>query len=443
MRNIPQPQFEGYKRTKLDEEAIALEKGRLIEGVESVPVLLKSLDPSEYRIQHKNGDVQNNVGAKAEDFIYMIDNSEGMKVAVMGHAPHWRNVSTFLDTSWTDASHKSHYFFEVSTKGIGMVKSEVLEDYDYDTLKQVNEYGTNINLGHANKDDFSWTDDLVTFTQKLNSIGIRSELYWVIADVDKISYNGELYDLTDAKRQGLVHKGKENNPQIGVRLLRTNHRIEDYFKNNNPKEKRDMLLSVYDAFNKETALSGRDLPELNIENKDHQKTYFETVLTQHIQNLALLINHGLTYYHMHSSNLTLMGEIVDTAVVESININETEQFKDFDEEYDTSARTDMYRGVRIGYLKDIRDCITGIRFLLRGLHNDGYAVLGREVAYDLVMKTFKGVFDKEKFAVFDKETDIEKLLKVTEEIAKRLLVGRETLPALKRNGIEEWNLNSL
>ena len=443
MRNIPQPQFEGYKRTKLDEEAVALEKGRLIEGVESVPVLLRPLDPSEYTVAYKNETVRNDADAKAEDFIYMIDNSEGMKVAVMGRAPHWRNVSTPLDTSWRDASGKPHYFFEVSTKGIGMVKSEVLKDYDYDTLKQVNEYGTDINLGHANKDDFFWMEDLVTFTQKLNSIGIRSELYWAIADVDMVSYNGELYDLKDAKKQGLVHKGKENNPQIGVRLLKTNHRIEDYFKNNNPKVKRDMLLSVYEAFNKETASSDRELPELDIENKDHQKIYFETVLSQHIQNLALLINYGLTYYHMHSSNLTLMGEIVDTAVVESIHINETEHFQDFEEEYNTSHRTEMHKGVRIGYIKDIRDCVTGIRFLLRGLHNDGYLVSSREDAYDLVIKTFRGVFDREKFSLFDQETDVEKLLKVTEEIARRILIERETLPALKRNGIESLNIRSL
>ena len=443
MRNSPQPRFEGFKRTKLDEEAIALEKGRLIEGVESIPVLLKPLDPSEYRVAYKNNDITNEVGATAEDFIYMIDNSEGMKVAVMGRAPHWRNVSTPLDTAWTDEQGTPHYFFEVSTKGIGMVKSEVLEDYDYDTLKQENEYGTNINLGHANRDDFFWTEDLVAFTEKLNTVGIRSELYWEIAEVDKVSYNGELYDLADAKRQGIVHRSKENNPYIGVRLLKTNHRIEDYFKNTNPAEKREMLLATYDAFNKETKLTSRPLPELNIENPEHQKIYFETVLSQHIQNLARLVTHGLTYYHMHSSNLTLMGEIVDTAVVESININNTKLFKNLESEYDTSARTELYKGVRVGYLKDIRDCVTGVRFLLRGLQSDGYTVLSREEAHAKVMEVFKAAFSSDTFTVFDKETEVQKLLAVVEEISRRTLIGKETLPALKRNGIEAWGLQSL
>jgi len=443
MRNIPQPHFEGYPRTKLDEKAIALEKGRLIEGVHSVPVLLKPLDSSEYKIKFKNEEVKNEVGAKAENFIYMIDNSYGMKAAVMGHAPHWRNVSTFLDTSWTDVNGKPHYFFDVSSKGIGMVKSEVLEDYDYDTLKVPNEYGVNINLGHANRDDFFWMEDLVVFTQKLNSIGIRSELYWAVAEVDKISYNGELYDVADAKRQGLVHRSKDNNPYIGVRLLKTNHRIEDYSKKTSLDDKREMLLSVYDAFNKETTLTGRDFPQLDINNQDHQKIYFETVLTQHVQNLALLINNGLTYYHMHSSNLTLMGEIVDTAVVESVNINQTEQFQNFEEEYDTSARTDLYKGIRLGYLKDIRDCLTGIRSLLRSLHNDGYKVLSREESHNKIMETFNDIFDKEKMKIFDNETDVNSLLKVVEEISRRIFVERETLPALKRNEIESWNLRSI
>jgi len=286
-------------------------------------------------------------------------------------------------------------------------------------------------------------EDLVSLTQKLNSIGIRSELYWAIADVNTVSYNGELYDLKDAKKQGIVHKEKDNNPQIGVRLLRTNHRIEDYFKNNNAQEKRGMLLSVYDAFNKETKLSGRDMPILDIENREHQKLYFETVLKQHIENLALLINYGLTYYHMHSSNLTLMGEIVDTAVIESIHINDTEPFQNLEGVYDTSSRTDMYKGVRIGYLKDMRDCITGIRFLLRGLHNDGYNVSKREEAYDLVVETFERIFDKEKFAVVDTETNVQKIGDALKEIAKRILVERETLPPLKRNGIETWHLGSL
>lgn len=443
MRNSPQPRFEGFKRTKLDDEAVALEKGRLIEGVESIPVLLKPLDPSEYKMEYKNTDVTNEVDATAEDFIYMIDNSEGMKATVMGRAPHWRNVSTSLDTAWTDKQGTPHYFFEVSTKGIGMVKSEVLENYDYDTLKQVNEYDTNINLGHANKDDFFWTEDLVAFTEKLNATSIRSELYWAIAKVDKVSYNGELYDLADAKRQGIVHRSKENDPYVGVRLLKTNHRIEDYFKNSNPVEKKEMLLAVYDAFNKETKLTGRDLPELDIENPTHQKIYFETVLSQHVQNLALLIAHGLTYYHMHSSNLTLMGEIVDTAVIESININSTEHFRNLESEYDTSARTELYKGVRMGYLKDVRDCITSLRSLLRGLQSDGYTVLSREEAHAKVMETFRATFDPNTFVVFDNETDTQKLLTVAEEISRRTLIGKETLPALKRNDIETWGLQSL
>jgi len=79
MRNILQPEFEGYPRTRLNEKAIALEKGRFIEGVSSVPVLLKPLDSSEYKVKFKNEEVKNDVGAKAEDFIYMIDNSDGIK----------------------------------------------------------------------------------------------------------------------------------------------------------------------------------------------------------------------------------------------------------------------------------------------------------------------------------------------------------------------------
>jgi len=44
------------------------------------------------------------------------------------------------------------------------------------------------------------------------------------------------------------------------------------------------------SFNKETTLTGRAFPQLDINNPEHQKIYFETVLTQHVQNLALLIN---------------------------------------------------------------------------------------------------------------------------------------------------------
>ncbi len=440
MRTLEQPHFAGYSRIPDPRKTEGLERGgRTIAGVNPHPVLLETLKPEDYQIVFKNQKIQADGNAQAEDFLYMIDNSDGTKNVVLGRPPHWRSVDTPGHTSYPDESGIEHHYFDISTKGIGMVKGEVMKDNSPSSLKTRNEYGSTINLGHATREDFEWMYDLVELTKRLTAIGIRSELYWVIAQVNKVSFNGELLNLDQARERGIVDASEQNRPYMGVRLLRSNRRIEEYVESENGKDKKDMLLAVYGAFNEEAKLEKRDTPQLQIDNPEHQRMYFDTMFKQHIKNLALLISHGLTYYHMHSSNLTLMGEIVDTAAVKSININKLPGF----ENDDISARTNMYRDVRVGYMKDMRDCVLSLRKYWRALGKDGYTTPTREEMMTMALETFQSNYNPQKFATYDPTVDAEKICAVFEEIVRRQFVGRETLSPLKSNSIESWDLRSI
>jgi len=431
------PQFDGYKKTELDEQAISLEKGRLIKGVDSHPVILRPLTPEEYRVEWKNEDITSDVaGVNAEDFVYMIDNTKNIGVAVMGEAPHWRNVATPGDTTYTDSTGVKHHFFEIATKGIGVVKSEVIKDYDYETLAIWNEYDNQINLGHSWQADYNMFEgDLVEFNKKLIGMGIRSEMYWVIAKVDKVSFEGKLMDVKNAREKGVIHKNKQLHPYVGVRVLRTNHRIEEFTESDISRQD-DILTQVIDNFNKETMFTGREMSVLDKDNKADLEKYYFVVTEQHIKNLAKLISNGFTYYHMHSSNLTMMGEIVDTGVIEGIYSRN--KFKNEED----IKRTEVFNGVRVGYIKDMRDCILGLRKLLTGLtHKD--VSIDRNKVCENALATFKLEFDDVVSIKSDKKASPEIIKKCFEEILKRMIVGRETLPALKHNSLSSWNLKAL
>lgn len=432
MRNIRKPEFSGYERSNRDNEEAQLESGRDIAGIESHPVLLSVLKPEEYKVSFRNENIASAVpGVTFEDFLYMIDNTKKIGVAVMGEAPHWRNVATPGDTVYTDEEGKKQYFFEVATKGIGMVKSEVLDNYDYDSLATRNEYDVQINLGHSEQADYNMNEgDLIELDKRLIAMGIRSEMYWVIAKVDKVSFNGELYNVADAREQGIIHKNRQLNPYLGVRVLRTNHRIEEFAKGDDAR-RHDILLRVFDNFNKETRLTGRNVSELSPEKSEDLQKYFMVVCEQHITNLAKLVSNALVYYHMHSSNLTMMGEIVDTGVLAHI-------YHDNDPE-----RIEDVGGIRVGYAKDMRDCVLGLRNLLRALSKYRNVSFNREEVASLIISTFNTNFDAGVFIKSDKKAKPDKVKEVFSEIVTRMMIDRKTLPALKHNSIEDWGLESL
>lgn len=404
--------------------------GRMIAGILSREVIVKPLEQSDYKIELQNAQVKAWHDMQLPQFIYMLDKKRGIGVSLTAHAPHWRTVAVLGDTQYLDRNGKTQYYFTISTKGAGFTRGELVDE-GFDTLA-TREEGAQINLGHSWKYEYYTSEgDLVSFTEKLTKLGVRSELYWGVAKVNKVSFKGELVDVKEAREKGLIHKNRELHPYVGVRLLRTNHRIEDLFASTDPGKKQAMIEEVLELFNRETHLTKRDLPEIHRGNADEERIYANTTIAQYVKNLSIVISNGMTYYHMHSSNLTLLGELADTGHIEHIYNNAD------------PLRVRCYKGVRAGYLKDMRDCIMGVRRFLKALKKEGIGISDNREVYGLCIREFTGNFDIDLYRKQDKKANPEALNECFAEITRRMLVDQENLKSVKHGSIEEWQLESL
>ena len=385
------------------------QKGRLIEGVPTKILAFKRVPSESLTIKtegHKNNniiDFNNKEAQFVEDYMYVL--AEDGDVYLPGDAPHWRAVNnTGKLFGYETKDGEMQYYFDVNTKGCGFIRRELVDCNDADTLKGVNENGVEIHYGLSWDADYELYDgNLVKLTKDLTEQGIRTELYWGIAESDKVPFNGEVLDVKEAKDKGIIYKDNDMNPNIGVRLLRTNYRLEELNKSDEDKRLviRDTMLTNYA---KEMKLKSGDdtAEELNMNDIENQKRYVMDTLSQYTKNIALLINNAMTYMYMHPSNLTMLGEIVDMGVVISLN-KVDKKYTDYD------ARFGMFNGIRQGYIKDMTDLVYAIKIFLDTMSENNIATPENEYVIENIKNVFIDNLDGSKFNKKDKESDIDKV----------------------------------
>ena len=420
------------------------QRGRLISGVPTKMLSLKRVPIEDINVKYHNKgivDYSGNAGDQyAEDYMYVL--AEDGDVSLPGNAPHWRAINNDGKNEgrnngklfgYETKDGQTQYYFEVNTKGIGFIRREMVDCNDADTLKGVNENGVEINYGLSWAADYDMFDgDLVTLTKKLTEQGVRTELYWSVAEVDAVPFNGRVLKTQEAKEKGVIHNDDTMNPSLGVRLLRSNYRVEEFAKCDEDRRV-EILKSVFENFNKETEMTGRDVPKLTLEEADGQEVYVTETVKQYTKNLAVLINNAMTYMFMHSSNLTMMGEIVDMGAVMSLKKTPRKQ-----DNYD--ARFAFYDGIRMGHIKDMADLCYGVKSFVESLEKAGLNAPDMRTLVDDMMQEFTNSFNAESSIKSDKESNPEKIVSAFSQIADHILIRGGTLENMKY-GVEGLPFN--
>ena len=407
--------------------------GREIEGIESKPEkFLKLEEGTDFEVVKKNELVVSD--HDLEDFIVFISPSSGTETKTV-EAPHWRaindsDVHSSIELTRPGESTITDHFYGVSTKGIGYLKPTAkglnIEDYDSWAVKDkegVNDRGYKV-LGLISKEEAEG-GHLVEKSERLVGLGLRTELYWGMAELKRLPFQGQMMTVDELRDKKVISPRKDYTPYEVVRLFKMNNRIAEASQSD--ERRLELFKKAFEVFNRETQDKGLTLPEISIGNPEQEKIFFEEFFNRMGQNMATLLNIGHDHGYMHSANVTLAAEIADVGT-----ISPWQEEKDKD-------KIKKYSGVRRSHLKDMRDMSYGLRMLLKAAKQAGLNSGDRIALQQAFFEGFDSIFDIKR--VKAQKTDPNNAKLWMEKIFSTVIMEGGNLPPLLHNEVEDWGIN--
>jgi hypothetical protein len=399
-------------------------KGREIAGFEPKNEHFGVLKESDdYQIVEENNLIKS--VKPLHDFFLFVNHSRGTTDRTV-YPPHWRTITTEdIDTSFEysdkDASIKNIHYYCVNTKGTGFLKPTaegILLD-DYATWARTKERSNidfdNEILGMCTKNDcLGKKGEIINESKHLTKEGLRCEMMWAIAKLKKIFYQGRETTIEELRNKNVIPKRLDWQPYMAVRLLRTNHRIEQCVK---ADHKQDLFENAFKIFNRETLDDNLPFPILEIGNAQHEKIFFQEFFSRMGANMAVLLNLGYSHSHMHSSNVTMAAEIVDIGTI-------------------SKNDPDFYQGIRRQHIKDMRDISYSLKMLLNGASSCKLSFGNVRDLQKTFFSSFDSVSDRDRQR--ENKTDYSIAREWMGKIFEKVIVRGGHLPSLRNNAIEDW-----
>jgi len=424
------------KNREPDLADLDVHSGREIAGLELKPACFSRLEEGQdYVITELNQAVRS--ARPVQDFFVFINPSLGKEVKMV-QPPNWRAVTDqsvptqviVIRTIEEIPKETRVDFFEVNVKGVGYLKPTVRD-------QNLDEYESWIKEDHADQEmlgakvlgmmsrntyaDMDYVDQSMAFVQA----GLRSEVYWAIADLKRVPFQGELKTIKELQTSDVIIDHPDFHPVEAVRLLRTNTRVEEAYE---AEDRRTQIFNdAFITFNKETEAQGLDFPVLSLGNEGHERIFYREFFRRMGENVAVLLNIGYSHYGLHSSNVTMAAEFVDVGTMSHWMVDSKKGNAEFAE---------IHGGIRLAHIKDMRDTAYSLRKLLKAGRLQGISGGKRE---DLTLAFLEG-FDQ----MVDSKKIAEQKMSVTDasnwmrKILNKVIIRRENLPSLLHYNISDW-----
>lgn len=415
------------------EETTNIERrgGREIEGLEAKPERFSRLEEGrDYELVQVNPAIT--ADQRVQDFVIFVNPSEGTETRVV-QPPHWRTVtSPGVRTTFhlaTEGKDITIPFYTANTKGVGYLKPTVrdksIDDIDVWVIKdQAGEQRSGYKvLGLSGEHEYL-KGGIIEKSNLLLGQGLRCEAYWGLAELKQVYYQGKLVPVETLKRKGIILNRKNYIPEEGVRLFKTNDRIEEVYRSD--ERRLELFRSAFETFNRETKDTNLPLPEIHIGNIEEERIYFKEFFRRMGSNMATLLNIGYSHIYLHSSNVTLAAEIADIGTMKHHSENKDKNW------------SKSHNGVFVSHIKDMRDIVYGLRYLMKAGKDAELHTGKREDLAVAFLDGFDSVFDPPK--VQEQGSDPTKSREWMRKILDAVIVRRENLPSLVYNEIEDWGI---
>lgn len=421
------------ERPRISLEELDSFSGREIEGLDPKAEQFKRLKESEDFVT-----VQRNTHVHSEqaleDFIVFLSPSGG-EITKVVEAPHWRaindsGVRSKVAFIGADGLTFRDYFYGVSTKGVGYLKPTAkglnIEDYDSWAVADkegVNDRGYKV-LGLISKEE-ALGGNLIDKSEQLLQAGLRTELYWGMAELKRLPFKGEMFTVQELREKKIISPKKTYVPFEAVRLFKMNNRIAEAAQS--ASRRHALFVQAFNAFNQETKDKQLLLPEIIVGNTESEQVFFEQFFLRMAQNMAILLNMGHDHGYLHSANVTLAAEIADVGTIDSWK-------KDKD-----GYKIKPYAGVRRAHLKDMRDLCYGLRILAKAGKQAGLNTGDRTILRDAFFEGFDSVVNDADLV--GQNTNPANAIEWMRKIFEAVIIRGENLPALLHHEVEDWSIS--
>lgn len=412
-------------------------KGREIAGLEPKIEKFSRLTTKDFILSQKLEGITSDLDLEsAFIFVNPLSGTEERLV----EAPHWRTISTKAHAKYTMPNGKTKHYYTFNTKGCGYLKPSLKGGNTldkYDDWHRTNEYGAEGSYGLAQMSGTFIDDEdveLVDKTKWLTENGLRTELYWGVAELKNIYYKGKLVSIKKLKEKGIIPNVDDYVPSMGVRLLKTNTRIAEITETDDVARAVALFKDAFETFNQENTDEDLGYAELRFGDQKSEETFFKTFFERMGKNLAVLQNLGIVGWGLHSANVTMAAEIVD---IGDCNVWTHYQRVENGDDY-----IQKHSGVRRGSLKDASDIAYGLKKLIQTGNEIGIKIPDKEVLVDKFMDTLESNLNEEMLRTqeYKKEEIINAVRKIIEATIITLGDGKR-LPTLKHGRkISDWGL---
>jgi len=409
-------------------------KGREIAGLEPKIEKFSRLTAKDFTLRQKLEEISSDLDLEsAFIFVNPLSGTEERLV----EAPHWRTISTKAHAEYTMPNGRTKHYYTFNTKGCGYLKPSLKGGNTidkYDDWHRTNEYGAEGAYGLAQMSGTFIDDEdveLVDKTKWLTENGLRTELYWGVAELKNIYYKGKLVSIKKLKEKGIIPNEYDYVPAMGVRLLKTNTRIAEITETDDVARAVALFKDAFKTFNQENTDEDLGYAELIFGDQKSEETFFKTFFERMGKNLAVLQNLGIIGWGLHSANVTMAAEIVD---IGDCNVWTHYQKVENGDDY-----IQKHSGVRRGSLKDARDIAYGLKNLIQTGNDLGMKISYKEVLVDKFMDALENNLNEEMLRT--QEYKKEEIISAIRKILKATIINGKKLPALKHgHKISDWGL---
>lgn len=404
------------------------QKGREIRGLEPKEEKFSVLEENkDYVLSEVNSAIVSEYDPR--EFVVFVNPSNGNKSMTIV-PPHWRTISAPFEGYFAKDDGEKEPFFTANTKGVGYLKPTVkggsIEEYDNWTRYGFIE-GERILGVYRAKPGGRSPENCTKLSNHLINAGLRTEAYWSMADLKRIPYKGEMRTLKELNDLGVFpRKSAETNTLIKpaeiVRLLKTNTRIEEAFLADERREQ--IFADAFDIYNREASINGEE--ELSIGNRQQEQEFFAEFSKRMGKNIAVLLNEGYSHGFLHSANITMAAEVVDL-----------EPMQYWSKDTKAGGWKDVYDGLRLQHIKDMRDVVYGLRRLFNAAKEAGLSTGTREDLARDFLDSFESNLSDD---AVNHEIDLEAAKTWMKKITDHVIVKRLNLPSLQSNDISDWDI---
>lgn len=360
--------------------------------------------------------------------IVFINPTQG-EISLTVTPPHWRTITDKSFGAMDVQGGQREYFFEANTKGVGYLKPSVKGE-NIDTRD--NWIGSSrfdgeriLGICDATK---GHPERMMALSDQLIRSGLRTEAHWMVSSLKRIPFRGEMMPLSELQTRGIIPRKYSDKPLLVnpievVRLIKSNTRIEEAYE---ADDRRQVIFNdAFATFNQEAQLQGQ--PLVKLENSADQRAFFAKFSERIGNNLAILLNQGMSHLYLHSSNISMAAEFLDI-----------EPLQHWSKITKSSGWGKEYSGLRLHYIKDIRDATQALRRLLKVARTEDLHTGSRESLAQSLIDGFSTAFD----SALASEQGINEVSARdwVGKIVNHLLVQRKNLPSLRNYPVEDWEI---